>query len=110
MFGLQVHSFCHPFFLPITQLIVGKARGLCHLLKCSDNSALVPHTKCEDETFKDEADTFLSCCDINYLNLNISKIKELVTELWRGGSLMVITCLVVLVFPEIQDVFLLFLQ
>ena len=53
----------------------------CHLQKFSDDSALVGLiSNGNDQAYRDEINRFVSWCEENYLDLNLSKTKELVID------------------------------
>ena len=53
----------------------------CHLQKFSDDSALVGHIlKDNDQAYREEINKFVSWCEENFLELNLSKTKELVID------------------------------
>ena len=56
----------------------------CHLQKFSDDSAVVGCiSKGEQAECRAVVDNFVTWCELNHLQLNTAKTKELVVDLWR---------------------------
>ena len=56
----------------------------CHLLKFSDDSAVVGCiSKVEEADYRAVVDNFVTWCELNHLQLNTAKTKELVVDLRR---------------------------
>ena len=76
-----VHS---PFFFTLYTTDFSYKTGSCHLQKFSDDSAIVGCiNKGEETEYRAVVDNFVSRCELNHLQLNTTKTKELVVDLRR---------------------------
>ena len=56
----------------------------CHLQKFSDDSAIVGYIRKDEEAeYRDVVENFVTWCELNHLQLNVAKTKELVVDMRR---------------------------
>ena len=59
----------------------------CPLIKFADDTAMAGLIGKDDESeFRSQVDNFVDYCDRNYLELNVSKTKELIVDFRRPSK------------------------
>lgn len=82
--GAQQWTVLSPFFFTLYTTDFSYCTETCHLQKFFDDSAVVRCISNGDEVeYRAAVDNFVTCCEQNHLQLNVTKTKELVVDVRR---------------------------
>ena len=79
--GAPQRTVLSPFLFTLSTTDLSYQTESCHLQKFSDDSAVVGCISKEKAEYRAVVDNFVSWCELNHLQLNTTKTKELVVDL-----------------------------
>ncbi|KAI4897881.1 hypothetical protein NFI96_029587, partial [Prochilodus magdalenae] len=85
--GAPQGTVLSPFLFTLYTTDFNYCTETCHLQKCSDDSAVVGCiSRGDEDEYRATVNDFVAWCELNHLQLNVTKTKELVVDLRRDKA------------------------